>query len=393
MRTEVEEQAQVAVARGIDWLQHSGIQAGPDAEMAGAVAAWYDPDARRYAYFYPEITGYAATSYVWLSRTCGAVAATLPRAQAAADWLIEKVFQPEAGLYPYKYDWETRSFAPLAYAFDQGMILNGLVNTYRETHAPVYHEYARRTASKLVSDLMRADGSIEPYRSLNGVQPTPADSLRWSRQSGPYLAKCVLGLLNLARLEPHAGWEQAAIRICDWALTFRQDTGCFLINPVSQSAHAHPLCYTAEGLLVAGIALDRPAYLEAAAGIARWLLDQQLPQGGIPRIFRAGQVVVVPERMDILAQTIRLGVVSMELGLLSPEVYGASVERAVERLVGFQAQHDDPRQIGGFQFGFQSDGSRATHVNAWCTMFAIQALVLFSQYGSRQLVHDPFLLI
>jgi hypothetical protein len=393
MQTSVWKQAEAAVEQGIAWLRCSGIQARPDQAMPGAVAAWYDPDAANYPYYYPEITGYAATTHIWLARRAGAGAETIPCARAAADWLVGTVFQPESDLYPYKYDCATGAFAPLAYTFDLGMILNGLVNVYRETGAPIYREYAARTATKLTRDLVRADGSLEPYRSLRGAQPSAAESLKWSRQSGPYLVKCVLGLLNLAQVQPAAGWDETAGRICAWALRFQQDNGCFVVNPVSQSAHAHPLCYTGEGLLVAGLALDRPAYLEAAAGIVRWLLRHQLPQGGVPRIFRGGQVAVVPERTDALAQTIRLGILCIELGLLDPAVYLPPIERAVERLLTFQVHSDDPRQCGGFRFGFQSDGSRAAHVNAWCTMFAIQALSLFGDDTRRQLVDDPFLLI
>jgi len=393
MKVELMEQSEIAVDQAIQWLLYSGIQKDRMDGMVGAVASWYDPSLGRYSYLYPEITGYAATTLIWLARIGKQGLDCIQKAKSAADWLIERAFQPDLGMYPYKYDLDSKKFVLVAHTFDQGIIQNGLLSVYRETNEDVYLDYAVRSGNILALELLRADGSLEVCRYLDEGQQSEAELSKWSRQSGPFLVKCVMGLLHLKLIDSDSKWEQVTRRICDWALTFQQGEGHFIINPRRGCTHTHPLCYTGEGLLVAGLVLKEQKYLKAAGEITKWLLRHQQPSGGIPRIFKDGHFAVIPERVDVLAQTIRLGILGLHFGFLDNKEFLVPIESAVTYLLSFQCQVQDIRQFGGFTFGFHADGLKSVHVNSWCTMFAIQTLWLYMQYKLKRVEFDPFLLV
>ncbi|MFA5500371.1 MAG: hypothetical protein WC404_04750, partial [Candidatus Omnitrophota bacterium] len=64
-------------------------------------------------------------------------------------------------------------------------------------------------------------------------------------------------------------------------------------------------------------------------------------------------------------------------------------EKLLERLLSFQNITNDYK--GGFLFGTDRDGSAKKHSNAWCSMFALQALYLASGKVSRGIILDYFI--
>ena len=49
-------------------------------------------------------------------------------------------------------------------------------------------------------------------------------------------------------------------------------------------------------------------------------------------------------------------------------------------LLNFQSANVHVKQNGGFSYGIAVDGSMKTHLNAWCTMFAVQSLWMYQQF-------------
>ncbi|MDV2502410.1 MAG: hypothetical protein RX318_00435 [bacterium] len=385
-----EDRARRCADLAIQWLMGSGIQNdNSNLHLEGGINAWYDCIEKQYSFVYPEATGYGITTLVYLYKILND-SIFLEKAKLAANWLIEHAWDDSTGHFPYKYDLGSNSFIPLAYAFDEGMILNGLVNLYRETGDRRYEETVNRGAYRLIETWQRDDGAFTPLRSLTAGDTL--DKLRkWSRQPGSFLAKNVIGLLNWHSVINDPILLERAIKACEWALRFQDEEGFFVTSTYDHSTHLHAHCYSAEGLWVAGKLLGEEKYLDAAAKATKWALDNQLPNGGIPRIYRNGQFISA-ERTDIIAQTVRLGVLMISEGALA-ETYLKNIERALEQLLTFQRLEGPPEEKGGFVFGFQSEGLLAEHVNSCCTLFALQASILYSQYHQGELNFDPLLLV
>lgn len=367
-----------AVDQGASWLLRSGIQNREGEPRArGGVNAWYDPARHRYAFVYSEITGYYLTALAYLNAV-GLAPDYLQAARSAGDWLTDEARDREAGWFRCRYEVDRSSFVERGYAFDDAMVLNGLVNLLRATNDTKYRVASEDAALSLVRGWQHQDGSFEPYK------PPDADSRAvvrpWSKQPGSFMAKHAIGLLNASDLTGNMEMREGAISACDRALLWQQPDGRFITSEPDGRTHLHPHLYSCEGLWAAGTMIGREDYLTAATRGVRWALDNQLPSGGVPRFLTDGAFNAC-ERTDVTSQTLRLGSVLVGEGRL-PERYAANLGRAAERLRTFWCSEGEPQERGGFRFGFQSNGLAADHVNSWCTMFSVQALSVFSRLQS-----------
>lgn len=366
-----------AIKDAVTWLAHSGIQAAnADPRTNGAVAAWFDPDTAHYSYWYPEITGYAATIWAWLGQTN---AAQFEHGAAAVRWLIEVGGHQPSGLYGQKWSLDMQTHTPIAYTFDQGIILSGVLNMFRATNHTPYRDHAERLADALLAAALQPNGALKPYVLLTEhAHISETEQGRWSRQTGPYLSKCVLGLLQLVQISDDLRWRETSRQICDWALRFQRDDHTFVVNPHSGASHAHPLNYTGEAMVAAGLVLDDERYRRAACAIACGLLSAFEQYGYLPRIFVGTQAIIQPERVDVLAQSLRLGGLCVRYGWLDGARWQNTLDQMAMHLLSFQVHTADQRQHGGFRFGNTAYGVPSRHVNSWCTMFALQALILYA---------------
>jgi hypothetical protein len=362
------------------WLLRSGIQVvSSDRDADGGFAAWYDVETGSYPYVYAEISGYLVTAMSWLYQR-HSDAAYLASARRAADWLLNsQIYHAASGgfrcLYPlapsrfdYKRNW--------VYAFDCGVILNGLVSLYRVSGEERYLAAGIRVADWLMHTCQRPDGSFRPV--LDGASGEWIESNdEWSLCSGGYHTKISLGLANVYDVTRLNQYADAAVRGCDFALRYQQADGRFVTFPDSGGTNAHPHAYAAEGLWVVGSMFGREDYLSASARATRWLFEQQSPDGLVPRHFHNGQGHY-HERVDILSQALRLAYIHMREGRL-PESLHAQTQQLLRLVLRNQAHSVDPRIDGGFYFGRLSDGAQMSHVNCWVSAFALQALALSDQ--------------
>ena len=65
---------------------------------------------------------------------------------------------------------------------------------------------------------------------------------------------------------------------------------------------------------------------------------------------------------------------------------GLDRDKLIEKVSSFQNINDDYK--GGFLFGVDHDGTVKRHSNAWCSMFALQALYLASGKIVKEIVLD-----
>ncbi len=371
------------------WFIQSGIQiSSNDPRLNGGYASWYEQDTESSPYVYSEITGYMLTMLCTLWERTGNTL-YLNSAIRAGEWFIETVNEPTGGfrclypLYSTRFDYKNNQI----YTFDCGVILNGLMCLHRITKQPSYLASAVTMADWLVNVAQKPSGAFSPVYNIEKQEFSESDT-EWSLCAGSYHSKIAIGLLNLYDLTRKAKYRNAAIKGCDFALTFQQPDGRFVSFPTQGGTNSHPHAYSAEGLWVAGTYLGREDYLYASAKATQWLLNLQSPEGIIPRHYHHGEALY-HERVDVLSQTLRLAVIHLAEKRL-PQELQHNINALLPAILRNQARTDDKRTGGAFYFGRLSNGEIMPHANVWVTAFALQALMLYHDYQQGSLKFNPF---
>jgi len=385
---------QQAIVRARNWLLASGVQVVSDNPLhQSGFVSWYDAEQQNMPYVYSEITGYLTTLM------CALYDETqdsrfLDSARGAGEWLTRTAHPVLGGfrcLYPLQATRFDYKFSHL-YTFDGGVIVSGLVNLFRATKDGRYLATAVTAADWLIRDMQKPDGGFHAVYDVDHNQIIESDQ-EWSLCAGSYHTKVAIGLVNLFEVTRIDKYRDAAVRACNFALQFQQSDGRFISFPGEGGTNSHPHAYSAEGLWVVGSLLQRQDYLTASARAAQWLLDWQSPEGIIPRHFHDGKPLY-NERVDVLAQTLRLAMIHVgEARLpLSPEI-NRKLDQLVTLILRNQASADDSRIDGGFYFGRLSDGSVMPHVNVWVTAFVIQALGLYDAVKHNRYLFNPIFMV
>ncbi len=345
------------------WLLNSGIQ-----ESNGAICAWHDLDKNKNSFEYSEITGYGITAFVFLD-TVKKDQGLLEKAEKARKWLEAKAVTKEGAVLARNYkEWEQAnekfSFqSGNCFAFDAGMVLNGLVNQYNAVKKKEILDLALKIGNFLIEKMME-DGKMHAVYNTN-TEKVLEQKDKWSAQPGSYHAKIAIGLLGLEKITGDKKFGKAARELCEFALKKQLPEGNFETNSISKSTHLHPHCYSAEGLLFAGKLLKENKFIDAAEKAIVWAIKNQQENGGVNAFYNGEWNQ--SQRSDVLAQILRLALALKSIGKLE-SVSQEKISMLRKRLLEFQ------HESGGFLYGTELDLSTKNCVNAWCTMFALQAL-------------------
>ncbi len=308
------------------------------------MARYYRSDLGRNATVSNEITGYAASCFVYFGDSGGA-------ARAAA-YLRDCAWNTPSGTFPFEPG------SPLAYFFDLGIVARGLFAAARATGDDSFRGLARDAALSLAFDFL-GDGSFHPVIELPAKQPLAYEP-RWSRSPGCYQLKAALAWREVGDERAEGLFEAA---LAQALATHEHFLAC---EPDREKLmdRLHAYCYFLEGLLAAA---DRPeprAALES--GIAR-----------VAALWR--EISPQFERSDVCAQLLRLRLIAHRAHNLALNESDARQE--AERTASFQSFDSDPRLRGGFWFG-RKGGALLPFMNPVSTAFAAQALALWEQHCS-----------
>jgi hypothetical protein len=328
-----------AAQRLRDWLLGGAVQCA-GGEHAGGIVGALAADGRA-RYVYPEITGYYLHWLAEVSDETGVERVRAP-AQAAADWADRVLADgrvPATRAYlvaDEERDWRNDA----VFFFDLAMLVRGLCAV---AEAGVVATPARAIA-RLVEELARfvdADGGIVAARSLAADARLPR---RWSTLGGPFEVKASSRAALAAR---HVALPAALAEACRNLAAGYVDTAAAI--PLDM---LHPTLYFAEGMLVA-----EPDAAPAIAALLARLLRLARADGSLPEAEDSD----VP-RSDIIAQALRVG-------LLLRGVDGAPDEATLDRLAAALVAR--VRADGTLPFRPDVPDPQP---NAWCAMFAEQAL-------------------
>ena len=345
------------------WLLDSGIQ-----RENGAFSAWLDLDKGKNSFEYSEITGYGITSLVFLN-SIKENGRLIERAKRASQWLGSHAISSEGAVLARNYmRWEQPnakfSFeGGNCFAFDAGMVLNGLVNLYGLTKEQAVLDNALKVGNFLAEKMFENGKMHAVYNVKSGKVVDSWE--KWSLQPGSYHAKASIGLLGLSEVGGEEKFAKTAISLCENALALQQPDGRFVTNQGNGSTHLHPHLYSAVGLLFAGEKVGERCFVDAAEKAVEWVFANQTENGGVDAFFSGKWNQ--SQRSDVLAQLLRLACALKAKGRLEG-VADEKLTRLEERLLQFQ------HESRGFLYGKDLDLKERNCVNAWCTMFALQAL-------------------
>ena len=342
------------MSRAGEWFLRSGIQ-----QPNGGVARYYHTDLERNHAVSTEITGYAASTFVYLHTTTRD-ARYLERAVAAARFLTRTAWDSASATMPFEIDPPA-----LTYFFDCGIVVRGLVSVWRATADAEYLDVAAALGKAMVRDFASPDGSFHPILSLPDKRPLEAEAGRWSRSPGCYQLKAAMAWWDLLEATADEHFREPYERMLDYSLGACAD---FLPGHAERPKvmdRLHAFLYFLEGLLPHASGPGVPGRCAAAIreGIGR--AAQQLRE-------------IAPEfeRSDVYAQLLRMRLYADRAGALPLDHAAAQFE--AEKLAQFQIAGSDPSTSGGFYFGRKA-GAWLPYVSPVSSAFALQALELWDE--------------
>ena len=337
------------IERAGAWFLRSGIQ-----NSNGGVARYYRSDLLKNVPISNEITGYAVSTLAYLYQLTG-VLAYKQAALHAAMFLVNCAWDAEASTFPFEYPPNG-----LAYFFDCGIIVRGLLAAWRLSGDPVYLSSAIECGRSMRADF-RIGQIIQPIIHLPSKRALPHEP-RWSATPGCYQLKSALAWHHLARATGEDEFHQAYESALSQAL---ENAEAFLPGVADRHQimdRLHPFCYFLEGLLPV---VDRP---ECAAAYAR----------GLNRVaYYLREIEPEFVRSDVYAQLLRARLYGHALGIAPLDKAAAAQEAA--QSAKFQVSSSHASIDGGFGFG-NKRGAPLPFVNPVSTAFCVQALALWSDY-------------
>jgi hypothetical protein len=336
------------IERAGRWFLHSGIQ-----EASGGVARYYRVEEQRNQPISTEITGYFAGTLVELHGLTGE-RQYLDAAARAGRYLARCAWDSVLLTFPFETP------GGLAYFFDCGIILRGLLALWRVTGDANLLDISVRCAESMAMDFA-GNGEFHPVLALPGKAPVARDD-RWSRRPGCYQLKSALAWHELANVTGESRFDDYFYTAVEIALASHETFLPGSDSPEKVMDRLHAYCYFLEGLLGCQ---DQERHRSAL-----W--------NGILRVQRLlYEIAPSFERSDVYAQLLRLRLFADATGVLPLDRRRAAQEAAMT--AGYQIESADPRTSGGFGFGRRT-GIALPFVNPVSTAFGVQALVMWNRF-------------
>lgn len=342
------------LSRAGGWFLQSGIL-----ERTGGAARYYRSDVQQNAPVSTEITGYAVSTLCYLYERAGDVS-YLDAARKAGDFLVHVAWDRSLQIFPFEHGGNDT----LAYFFDSGIIVRGLLYLSRLTGEGQYEEIAIAAGESMGRDFIGSDGVIHPIVELPQKTALP-HTPQWSRSPGCYQLKSALAWHDLWDATDDPKWRT----LYESALgqTFAaKDSFLPAETPEKTMDRLHAYLYFLEGMFpCADRANVREALAEGIDHVVEYL------RAIAPRFVRS----------DVYAQLLRVRLLAETLAGVRLDEVPAAEEAA--RIAEFQLDGPDPRIDKGFCFG-RKNGELLPYVNPVSTAFCLQALDMWQDGAAVQ---------
>lgn len=323
------------------------------------MARYYNAESCQNRAISTEITGYTISAFMYL-HSLTRDANYMVGARRAASFLTRSAWDPQLRIFPFESPGK-----PLAYFFDCGIIVRGLLSLWRVSRDPELIEIADACGRTMGTDFASDDCEFHPILSLPDKRPLPRGD-QWSRLPGCYQLKSAMAWYDLYKATGATGylnWYERALAGCFGA------SASFLPGSEGERVmdRLHAYCYFLEGALPFA---NQP---EVAGVIGEGI-------GKVSQYLRALEPTFA--RSDVYAQLLRLRLLAERAGVALVDRLAAASE--AEKLAGFQHDSIDQRVAGGFYFA-RRGAELQPHINPVSTAFGMQALMMWRQYLDGQL--------
>lgn len=349
------------------WFLYSGIQ-----QASGGVARYYRSDTGEYARISTEISGYALSTLLFLHLRLGD-SEYFESALRTARFLTRTAWDPKLGVFPFEQSLNGDTSPALAYFFDTGIIIRGLLAAWRVSAEAELLDTSITAGRAMLADFFARDVS-HPVLALPHKRPLAHGPL-WSTCPGCYQLKAALAWHELYDATGETQFLRAYESVVERSLATEKNFLPGEADPNRVMDRLHAYTYFLEGLL------------------------PMLNQSDYARVFRDGihrtmaylrEIAPVFERSDVYAQLLRLRLYGDSLGVLPLDMVAAAHE--AQQATTFQLFSADPHISGGFSFG-RRNGKLLPFVNPASSAFCVQALTLWEDHKNNAMNANPQSLI
>lgn len=343
------------IERAGRWFLYSGIQ-----DASGGVARYYRSDLNRNAEVSTEITGYTVSALLFLHQRTGQQE-HLEAGLAAARFLTRNAWDQRLGTFPFEHSVSGGPSSGLAYFFDSGIIVRGLLAAWRASKEVEFRDRAIAAGRGMLADFRGGD-AIHPILALPEKRALAYEP-RWSASPGCYQLKAAMAWYELFETTGEMEFLRAYEAVLESALANEHDFLPGETNREKVMDRLHAYLYFLEGLLPV---LNRSECAQAF-------------HGGLDRVAAyLREIAPLFARSDVYAQLLRARLYGASMATI-PFDHAAAAQEA-EQTAGFQLESSDMRVGGGFGFG-RKGGEQLPFVNPVSTAFCVQALTL---WGDRK---------
>jgi hypothetical protein len=349
------------------WFLRSGIQ-----EPNGGVARYYRSDIHQNAPVSTEITGYAVSALLFFHGRTGS-AEYLNAALQAARFLTCTAWDATLQTFPFEHSANGDRRRALAYFFDCGVIVRGLLAAWRVSKESEFLHTAIAAGRAMLKDFQARD-AIYPILALPAKEPLAYEP-RWSASPGCYQLKSAMAWQELFEATGEMDFFRAYESAVTAALASDYDFLPGETNREKVMDRLHAYAYFLEGLTPMLHRSDcAHAFREGIDRLAAYL-DEIAP------LFA---------RSDVYAQLLRVRLLGEVSGVVPLDQ--AVAAREAGQSAAFQITSPDVRIAGGFLFG-KKCGQPMPFVNPVSTAFCVQALAWWDDRKNNALQARRQLLI
>jgi hypothetical protein len=336
------------------WLLDSGIQ-----NASGGVARYYRCDLGKNERVSTEITGYAVSAFLFFYGRSGE-SEYLESALRAARFLSRTAWDPQLRAFPFEHSVNGDRPPALAYFFDTGIIVRGLLAAWRVTQEAEFRDIAIAAGRAMLADFCAPD-AIHPILTLPHKRPQNYKS-NWSAAPGCYQLKSAMAWRELFDVTGETYFLRAYESVVESAMRSEHDFLPGENDPYRVMDRLHSYAYFLEGLLPV---LNRT---DCARTFGR----------GIDRIGRyLHRIAPLFVRSDVCAQLLRLRLYGEALADIPLDSQAAGQE--AQQMATFQLHSEDAGASDGFCFG-RKHGELLPFANPVSTAFCAQALALWEDH-------------
>jgi hypothetical protein len=339
---------------------------------------WKNLNPTSYPFIYNEIVGYSITAFSWIYSELGQTAA-LDAAKDASYWVIKNIERYGNLLPAGRREVDTFNqkgdLSNLIYAFDNGMIMIGLLNLHKLTGDPKFLNYAGAIAKAIIEKFYEESRMVAVVdQNFKPIVSKQDKEIKWSMVPGAYHSKLALGLLELADLTREDSYRNVSFSICNSLKTWQRPNGRFITNPGTHITYLHPHLYACEGLIFSGLRECKQDYLTMGLAGLKWAVKTMLCNGGVlPRSTLERRV----DQSDCISQLLRLLILCRprlieETNFLEHSLLDKVIEKLHLRLLDFYIPFGYDKGAMKYQISMESACS-------WCTMFSMQVLGLWER--------------